>query len=539
MDMLKAGASGIVRGAADLAGLPGTIGDALKQGGQWALRKGYEAVTGQTPSADGGMVERFFASNPEMEAKMIGGGSNPLGGQNIRSAVSDMSDGASEYKAKTTPGKYAGAIGEFLPGAAAFGGGSAGNLLRFGALPAVASEGAGQLTEDTAAEPYARIAAALLAPMAPSMLSRAITPFPANAERMAMADTLKREGVDLTAGQRTGSEKLRYMESELGGMAGQRMMDQQGEQFTKAVLRRAGINAERATPEVMDQAFTRIGQQFDNLAANNRMLSDPQFIGDMKTAITEYGSLVPESARAPIVENLTNDIVSTIRQHGGIPGASYQALRSRLDRMSRGAQADPQLSTVFRDIRGALDDAMERSIAANNPADLGAWREARNQYRDMLVIEQAATGAGENAAMGLISPSQLRNSTVQKHGRRNYARGQGDFAELARAGEALMKSLPQSGTGPRLAARAVGAGPSAIVGALMGNTALPGIGAMLGAGAGAAVPFMAGRAMLSRPGRAYLGNQMVQAPAALDPRLAAVLAALAGREPVGNLTGPR
>lgn len=75
-------------------------------------------------------------------------------------------------------------------------------------------------------------------------------------------------------------------------------------------------------------------------------------------------------------------------------------------------------------MRESLDDAMQRSIAQNNPRDLGGWQQARRQYRNMLVVEKAATGAGENAALGLISPSQLRNATVQQ-GRRAFARGLG------------------------------------------------------------------------------------------------------------------
>jgi hypothetical protein len=185
--------------------------------------------------------------------------------------------------------------------------------------------------------------------------------------------------------------------------------------------------------------------------------------------------------------------------------------------MARGAAADPQLSEALRGLREALDGAMERTLAARNPRAVAAWRQARREYRNMIVIEQAATGAGENAALGLISPSALRNATLSKHGRRNYGRGQGDFADLARAGEATMKPLPNSGTASRQAARNLGLGISSLVGGAAGGSAgaafgLPGAGAMAGMVAGAAVPAVAGRAMLSGPGRAYLGNQLLLPP---------------------------
>jgi hypothetical protein len=151
---------------------------------------------------------------------------------------------------------------------------------------------------------------------------------------------------------------------------------------------------------------------------------------------------------------------------------------------------------------------MERSMfRAGNQADLQLLRQARNEYRNMIVLEKAATGAGSGAAEGLISPSQLRNAVVQQS-RRAYGRGQGDFAELARAGEALLKPLPQSGTSPRHNVTHMLQTIGAIVGGGAGAAGGPG-GAAAGALAGLAAPAIAGRALLSRPAQAYLGNQLL------------------------------
>ena len=525
-DMAKAGASGLARGTMDLVGLPGTIGDVLNSGGQWALRKGYEAVTGSAPSSKGGMVERFFAGpTPEVEAKLIGGGRNPLGGANLRKQASDATGGATEYKAKTRPGKYAGTVGEFIPGAVAFGAGNPENIIRYGVVPGLASEAAGQMTEGSALEPLARAGAAIAAPGLYNAARRLVTPFPTSPERIAAADALQNEGVDLTAGQRTGNKTLRYLESELGGNAGQQIADRQGEQFTSAALRRAGVTADRATPDVIDDAFTRIGQQFDDLAARNRLQPDRLMARDITATVRDYFSMVPESQRAPVVTDLITDIAQN--SANGIDGATYQALRSRLDRLARGT-ADPQLGEALRGIRTALDDAMERTLLRTNPADFGAWRQARNEYRNMLVLEKAATGAGEDAALGIISPSQLRGATVTEQGRRAYARGQGDFADLARSGEAVMKPLPQSGTAPRTAVRAAGASLPAIAGAAAGSP-LGLLGSMLGGIAGATVPYAIGRAALSGPGRAYLSNQLLGPSANSLPQGIANALALLGR----------
>ncbi|OQP87578.1 hypothetical protein BTR14_03135 [Rhizobium rhizosphaerae] len=343
-----------------------------------------------------------------------------------------------------------------------------------------------------------------------SAARKVISPFLTNAQREAAVQALAREGVDVTAGQRTGSNGLRYAESEIGGKRAADVMERQGEQYTAAALRRTGTNASRATPEVVDDAFRRIGGQFDSLASRNQILPDAKLAQDLGGVWQDYASLVPESQRAPVVLDMINDIGQQLGK-GPLQGDAYQAARSRLDKMARSSARDPQLQDALYGLRNSLDDAMERSLAQVNPDDLGAWREVRNQYRNMLTIERAATGAGENAAQGLISPQALRNATVNTQGRRNYARGNGDFAELARSGAAVLQPMPNSGTAGRLNAQSLGTGLAGVLGGGAGY-ASGGDPASMAAGAlaGFAAPRIAGRALMSGPVQSYLGNQAAQ-----------------------------
>lgn len=344
---------------------------------------------------------------------------------------------------------------------------------------------------------------------ATNAVRRAVTPFTVNAERQALVDTLANEGVNVTAGQATGSNGLRYAESEIGGDAARNIYDRQGEQFTGAALRRVGVNANRATPDVIDQAFTQNSNQFNTAANANTLVPDRQLQQDFVGNWREYMQLTPPSQRAPIVANTMRNINDALVNGGTLDGATYQALRSRLARAARGT-ADPQLGRALNGMRDALDDAMERSIAANNPGDLGMFQDARNTYRNLLVAERASTAAGENAAQGIISPSQLRNATISAQGRRNYARGNGDFAELARAGEGVMKPMPNSGTAGRLNAQNLGTGFLSALGGIAGTGATGSMGAgIAGAVAGAAIPRVVGRMMMSDAGQAYLRNQLM------------------------------
>jgi hypothetical protein len=235
-------------------------------------------------------------------------------------------------------------------------------------------------------------------------------------------------------------------------------------------------------------------------------------MSDLTAVVSDYNGVVAPTQRAPIIQNIVDDLNKTFSLNGpngtnALQGVSYQSLRSSLDRAAR-ATNDPQLAQTLRGLKDALDETMERSIARSNPRDLGAWREARRQDRNMLVIEKAATGAGENAALGLISPSHLRNAAVGQ-GRRGYARGKGEFSELARAGEALMKPLPNSGAPGRTAVRALGTGIQAVIGSGVGGTVggLPG--ALAGAAASSLLPNIAGALLMSKPGQAYLANRVV------------------------------
>lgn len=527
-DVAKSGASGLARGALDLAGLPGTIGDALDSAGQFALRKGYKLATGDEPSPEGGMIERFFAG-PTQQAKDAGFMSgSPLSGPALREAASKATDGATAYKPQTTAGEYAGTIGEFLPGAAAFGGMNPGNLLRFGALPGAASEVAGQMTEGTAAEPYARIAAAMLAPAAPAVASRMISPMRVAPERLAAAKVLQAEGVRPTAGQLTGSNRLKYMESEMGGNKAAQMIDDQAESFTNAAMRKAGSSG-RATPENMTALNQRLSQGFDDVSARNTVAFDQGIASDISGTMREYTKVLPTEQRK-IVGDLAQDIVDRFKAGGGaLPGAEYQAIRSRLTKRAFNARTgDPELADAYRGLRDALDKGMERSI---NPADAGKWTQLRKEYGNMKTLERAASGGGEAAALGLISPAKLRQAATTGN-RGGYVRGEGDFAELSRAGNALLTPLPNSGTAGRMSARNLGANIATLAGGaagagVSGNNPMATVAGMM---LGNALPGAAGSALMSKWGQRYLTNQAAPQINLADPRYLAVVEALMSQQ---------
>ncbi len=500
-DMAKSGGVGVGKGVIGLAGLPGDLSE--------LGARGMDRMTQFISSKIGDN----YTPRPDQPFR---GGS----GQ-IQKAVEGVT--GDFYKPQTTAGKYAETIGEFAPGL--IGGGGAGALARRALTnviaPGVASEAAGQATEGTAAEPYARVAAAMAGGLAPAAIGRAVTPLPASPARQRLVDILNQEGVtSLTAGQRTGSPALRYAESALGDApgAGSRttaVTDEGRRQFTDAALRRAGTAGE-ATPEVLANNQARLGNEFETLSARNTLQMDPQFAGDIRTVIQDYGRTLPSEQR----QRVYNVITDLAQQGNTIPGDVYQTTRSRLSRIANSNRVtDPEFSGAMRGIRNALDEAMSRSIA---PADQAAWEAARREYGAQKVIEKTASRAGEATAEGQLVPANLRN-TVAAENRGAYARGEGPFSELARAGTGVMGAMPQSGTGPRLTMHTI----ASLMGGALGAGGGP-AGAGLGAAAAAAAgPAVAGRALMSRPAQAYLGNQVATPMLRnLNPRQAAVIDAL-------------
>ena len=135
-ELIRGAGAATARGIADVPAIPANIA----QLGAMGVEKAFGM---EDPS----MVSRALDRLPD-----------------TRNMLSAVTGGESDYQAPGTAGEYISTIGEFAGGAGASAGPRA--MLKYGAAPGVASEAAGQLTEGTAMEPYARFAAGMFAPLA-------------------------------------------------------------------------------------------------------------------------------------------------------------------------------------------------------------------------------------------------------------------------------------------------------------------------------------------------------------------------------------
>lgn len=149
----------IGEGAVDTPGE--MLGEAIQQGGR--------GIIGGT-AALGDLVTAPFRSAAQRIRAGLEGGVEAMdvapgaGIEALQGPLTLAAEPVTSVQPESTAGEFARTVGEFVPGAAAFGGPRA---LMQGALVAGAgSEAAGQLTEGTDLEPFARVAGAIAAPTA-------------------------------------------------------------------------------------------------------------------------------------------------------------------------------------------------------------------------------------------------------------------------------------------------------------------------------------------------------------------------------------
>jgi hypothetical protein len=518
VDVAKSAGSGLVDAASGVAGLPGD------------LQSLASSVTVQ-PKTSPTIIEP--PKMPQLPTS-----------ENVRAGIDKAVGFDTNYDPRTPEGGVVKSVTGHLPNTFVPLGrlGMGGRFVTQTAIPGTISEVFGQAAKGGPNEGEARAVGSMVGAMTPSATLRAFAPAAHNPQRMRAVNLLRREGIEPSAGQATGSHALRNSESTLGdapfaGGGGTAMNERTLEQFTAAMLRRAGVNANRATQDVVDQAFAQNGGTIGAIAsATPRVTLDPDFQRDLGAAVRDYHRMVSRSQRAPVVNEYFNDFRTLINQGGVITGERYQALRSNLAKLERANRGDFHLRDAITGMRNALDDAFERAV----PPDAAAtMREARGNYRQLMLMLDAITAAGEEAASGLIKPNHMRTALKQAS-KMDYARGRGELDRLVHAANEVLLPLPNSGTAQRLQALSL---PATVIGGLTGGIAsgdaTTGVGAGLASGILTAVgPGMVGRGLTHPRVQDYIKHNLVRG----QPGAARLRGLLSPRRNVytqGIMQGPR
>lgn len=384
-----------------------------------------------------------------------------------------------------------------LPAAAVARGAKAGTVTQR-AAQALASQpvlqatagGVGGAVGEATDSPLLGTAAALTVPLVAGAVGRARTPIRStlSPEESRLARVAQQNNIPLTPAQRTGSRPLQTAEAvfetlPLTSGPQEGIREAQRKAFNRAVLKTAGINADEATPGVLQAAKKRIGNAFTALSKRNTLSIDNQLrteLDDITTEVRRYS--VPEIAQ-PVINRIDDLVAKIDPKTGTIPGNAYREMDSAIGRTIRSTTNGDLRNTLGR-LQGALREAMDRSIS---PKDQTAWRNARREYANLMTITRSMGSGTTDAVAGNIPPAQLKQALASGgNNRQNFAMGRGELNDLARVGQNFVRGqIPNSGTpertmmmnllqggGPAGGAMIAGADP--LTAATVGGTALLG-----------------------------------------------------------------
>lgn len=322
-------------------------------------------------------------------------------------------------------------------------------------VAAAAGGGVGEATDS----PALGLATGLAVPLASVAARRLATPV-TNAlapQEQRLVAAAGREGIPLTAAQRTGSPGLKMIESTMAKMPGsagqmQEVRQTQREAFNSSVLRRAGVTATDASPDTIERAFVNAGQTFDDLARRTTLNADRQFVNDVLAVDHDYGQRLPTDV-APVFRSYMRDLLpmmsaSVQGQNPQIAGEVYARIRSGIGARIRAASGRPDLQEALGGLQTALDDAVQRSASGPLRQE---WQEARREYQALMTVDKAMQGGTQaDRAAGNIPFGSLKQSARQADPR-GFSRGRGQLNELARVGDFISDKVPDSGTATRQA----------------------------------------------------------------------------------------
>jgi len=454
-----------------------------------------------------GQGATLIQEGPSMLSRMLFGGMEDAPEMNLDPQIlplaSRMTGGFTEYEPQTTEGEFAKTTGEFLGGALAMPYGGPLRAARSVVLPALASETAGQMTKGTEMEGPARLAAALGTPFATSALrqgtqravlgpeARLTQPGTARGEAVR---TLEDADVSMTTGLKSGSPRLMALEGSM------EVPLETKRTLTTATMKTMGSDSTLATPAAMRDVKDRLGKVFDK--ADNVIDDVPSTETAVRAnkVIEDHLGTSATGDVPPFLVDVNDEILSAAAAGKPISNKKIQNMRSRLRKVMNGTD-DPLVYESAFLMNGVIDDFMIESVRRSQPKLVPELMQARDQYRSYLTAMRALKTRGSDSAGGYISPAMLAGALRNREGNQ-YILGTGsELANLGRAAEEVVSSMPAVQAGGRRTMTGggglLGAGGGAYAATQTGMD--PMLAVPLGMAAGAALP-AAGRSTLrSRP----------------------------------------
>ncbi|QWW67962.1 hypothetical protein [Rhizobium sp. WYJ-E13] len=454
-DVAKSIPSGVVRGAAETAMLPVTLGRMTGEMQDAASRYLVDTIDGWVRSWKGEPQHTEEQRQTFLHPQTTEEGPIAKAQDAVRGVMDDYL-----YEPKTTPGKYAETISEFaapggLPsrgtqlaeGVARRAASYAGDLTRNVVVPGVVSETAGQLTEGTPFEPIARAAGAIAGNVGATMASAARAP-----ERVLRSaigdpnlidwDRATQLQNNSTGVRLTGPEAITQASN--GGTAlpnVQRLVEgsNAGRALTAPFFAERPAQVDTAVYNLLDLIAPQngnpsvLGPRASEAATNAiRDVERARTAAVQPTYAAANADLVPEDVVRGILANIDNAVAG---DQTGILGGVLGDLRNRL--IAEPARAgQPSVRTPVTGPDGQITRYTMTPAVPGTPevpvVDVGNLDRVRKYFRDRMDLPQIGQDAitkEQNAAVSAIL-DQIDNA--MENASPNFAAGKQQYADITR-----------------------------------------------------------------------------------------------------------
>ncbi|MBB5051117.1 cell pole-organizing protein PopZ [Afipia massiliensis] len=384
LGLMKAGGTGVAKGAIGLAGLVPMLSDLAHTGAnKFLFDPLFNAISGPRKDAPMPADINKLASPDSIE-------------HGIEKVTGEF------YKPKNTAEEYAQTIGSFLPNAVGGPGTVGTRLITQAMLPGAASEAAGQATKGTMFETPARIGAAILSPVATTAAARgfdAVRNVADGMSRRASNHMVKAMEADTPAAVRAEVDRLGpdAMLADagpafLGKAQGASLNSDQG----RSVMQTALTQRDRGTnSRIMGDVDRALGPAEDPLTVTNAIKARRSEVDGV--AYPQALDNAPAVRTAPILAQLDDMIPQSV----GLEQRALQTLRDMMTRYERRPRVDAEGFPQYDGRGNQLWDDVP--VSQNNASVLHKVKQELDN-----VIEYDAPGLGVPASAFRTQQASLK-----------------------------------------------------------------------------------------------------------------------------------
>lgn len=266
-----------------------------------------------------------------------------------------------------------------------------------------------------------------------------------------------KHNIPLSLDQITPGMARKYMTSAAGRVplsGGDKFPELQQTAFNKAVLKSIGVDGDKITGEIAEEAYNTIGKKFDDVLSGKVLTITPEQKQKILNIYDSTKNTIINEKRN-IVKNNVDEILSNF-EGDKITGEKIGDLRSEIT--SRIKEADSGVQPYLRKL---LDNIVDISTEGS-PEAKTLLKEARYQYKNLKTLEPILVKA-EN---GNINPNLLRERVRNSYGNKaTLTDNAGELGELAKVANLMKKKVGDSGTAERAIAYGALGLPAAAIGA--------------------------------------------------------------------------